>query len=54
MIQYKEIYELNLGPGLHCNAIVMMSYIHLYYYLRDCPCLDSSFFSSKMSLHFYA
>ena len=26
---------------------------HLYYYLRNFPCLDSSFFSSKIPLHFY-
>ena len=26
---------------------------YLYYYLRGFPCLDSSFFSSKIPLHFY-
>ena len=26
---------------------------YLYYYLRGFPCLDSSFFSSKMPLHLY-
>ena len=35
------------------NYSFIYIYISLYYYLRDFPCLDSSFFSSKIPLHPY-
>ena len=35
------------------NSSEILCLQYLYYYLRDFPCLDSSFFSSKMPLHLY-
>ena len=46
-------YDTKKKASPHARSACDEASLYLYYYLRGFPCLDSSFFSSKIPLHPY-